>query len=132
LGGSNRRSHLAVLRRNQLLRLRWAAYRCADRSIASPFLAMLPRGYAAVCANRAVWPASLSSSRNPGRGWSTYLHSWSVRSRAWEKPLSENVSVDCVPLTETPFTTALWPDRRASISRASSDTFLIQAPSCWV
>jgi hypothetical protein len=37
-GGGNRRSHLAVLRRNQVLRLRWAAYRSTDRPMASPFL----------------------------------------------------------------------------------------------
>jgi len=42
-GGGNRRSHLAVLRRNQVLRLRWAAHRSADRSMASPSFAVLPR-----------------------------------------------------------------------------------------
>src|SRR6516162_4670881 len=75
---------------------------------------------------------SLHAARNGGPGSFGYLHSWSVRSRAWAKPLSENVSVDCVPLAESPFTTALWPVRRASIKRASSDKFLIHAPSCWV
>src|ERR1700722_9320875 len=68
-----------------------------------------------------------------GGGFSAvYLHSWPTRSRACASPLSENVSVDCVPLAETPFTTALWPARMASTICASSAAFLIQAPSCWV
>src|SRR5580698_5213359 len=61
-----------------------------------------------------------------------HLHSWPTRSRACASPLSENVSVDCVPLAETPLTTALWPARMASTICASSAAFLIQAPSCWV
>ena len=37
-----------------------------------------------------------------GRGLSAvYLHSCAMRSRACARPLSENVSVDCVPLAET-------------------------------
>ena len=59
-----------------------------------------------------------------------YLHSWAVRSRACATPLSEKVSVDCVPLAETPLITALSPPRMASTILASSVAFLIQAPSC--
>src|SRR5215469_9657636 len=61
-----------------------------------------------------------------------YLHSWAARSRACDTPLRENVSVDCVPLVETPLITALSPPRMASTILASSAAFLIQAPSCWV
>src|SRR5262249_5131705 len=61
-----------------------------------------------------------------------YLHSWAVRSRACATPLSEKVSVDCVPLADTPLITAFSPPRMASIILASSVAFLIQAPSCCV
>src|SRR5262249_46771461 len=68
----------------------------------------------------------------PARCRGFYLHSCATRSRACDTPLSEKLSVDCVPLAETPLTTALSPPRMASTILASSVPFLIQAPSCWV
>src|SRR4029077_1791666 len=61
-----------------------------------------------------------------------YLHSCSILSSAWARPLSEYWSVDCVPRPEVPFTVRSAPLRMASTMRASSATFLIQAPSFWV
>src|SRR5438093_12321337 len=61
-----------------------------------------------------------------------YLHSCSARSSACERPLSENWSVVWVPRPEVPLTVRSAPLRMASIMRASSATFLIQAPSFWV
>src|SRR5262245_30903629 len=59
----------------------------------------------------------------------TYLHSCSILSSACASPLSEYWSVDCVPLPEVPRTVRSPPLRMAPIMRASSATFLIQAPS---
>src|SRR2546429_2166740 len=61
-----------------------------------------------------------------------YLHSCSILSSAWARPLSEYWSVDWVPRPEVPFTVKSAPLRMASTMRASSATFLIQAPSFWV
>ena len=58
-----------------------------------------------------------------------HLHSWSVRSSAWVKPFSENVSTDCVPFIDDPLTTTVGLARMASTKWASSAAFLIQAPS---
>src|SRR5262245_12348254 len=61
-----------------------------------------------------------------------YLHSCSILSSAWARPLSEYWSVDWVRRPEVPFTVKSAPLRMASTMRASSATFLIQAPSFWV
>src|SRR5262249_28403151 len=61
-----------------------------------------------------------------------YLHSCSILSSAWARPLSEYWSVDWVPRPEVPFTVRSAPLRMASTMRASSATSLIQAPSFWV
>src|SRR5262249_61278182 len=65
------------------------------------------------------------------RTW-RYLHSCSILSSAWARPLSEYWSVDWVRRPEVPFTVKSAPLRMASTMRASSVTFLIQAPSFWV
>src|SRR5262249_53312965 len=64
-----------------------------------------------------------------GRAPARYLHSCSILSSAWARPLSEYWSVEVVPRPEVPFTVRSAPLRMASTMRASSATFLIQAPS---
>src|ERR1700686_3931219 len=58
-----------------------------------------------------------------------YLHSWAIRSSAWLMPLSEKVSLVCVPRSDVPFITMSEPLRMASTSRGSSPDCLTQALS---
>src|SRR5215813_10974642 len=80
-----------------------------------------------------VGQAAVSHVRSPALAGTSdrtrYLHSCSILSSAWARPLSEYWSVDVVPRPEVPFTVRSAPLRMASTMRASSATFLIQAPS---
>src|SRR5262249_7661826 len=61
-----------------------------------------------------------------------YLHSCSILSSAWARPLSEYWSLDWVPRPEVPFTVNSAPLAMASTIRVASAAFLIQAPSSLV
>src|SRR5262245_43680392 len=81
-----------------------------------------------------VGQSAVSHARSPAVAGTSdrkrYLHSCSILSSAWARPLSEYWSVDVVPRPEVPFTIRSAPLRMASIMRTSSAPFFIQAPSC--